>query len=808
MKISYNWLKQYLNIDLPAERVSEILTDTGLEVEGLEKVDTIKGGLRGVLIGEVLETRPHPNADRLKVCTVNIGADEPVQIVCGAKNVAANQKVPVATVGTEIFLKDDSFTIKKSKLRGEVSEGMICAEDELGLGDDHDGIMVLDPSAEVGSPAAEYFNIESDYLIEIGLTPNRTDAMSHYGVARDLRAALLRFGEENLDLHLPSTANFLVKSKELPIDVEIESTDSCYRYMGVSIKGVEIGPSPDWMQNRLRTIGLNPINLAVDVTNFVLHECGHPMHAFDADKIADHKIIVRKAKEGEAFTTLDETELKLSDQDMVIADTEKALVLAGVYGGLNSGVSHETKNIFLEAAYFNPVSIRKSAKRHGLNTDSSFRYERGVDPEMTEYALRRAASLILEYGGGEIAMEPRDEHPVKLEPFQVSLDLDYMDTLIGESIPMEMVRTILAGLEIRIKAETSRTLQLEVPQYRQDVQRPADIVEEVLRIYGFNAVPYEGAMQLSVAKIDPRDDSKQREVISSLLSASEFNEMMNNSLTKASHYEKYGYQAEASVKMLNPLSQDLGVMRQSLLFGGLEVIDYNRKRQRLDLKVYEFGRTYQMAADGSYKESERLGIWISGQERRENWKYASQDSDFFNLKNAVLNVLDRLGIQGYQESYFKDAIYGEGLRFNRGQSSLVDMGSVHPKVLKDFDIKAPVYYADLNWDMIRKAAKKVQIVMEDLPKYPEVRRDLALLVNKEVNYSDLAQTASKAGGKLLRSINLFDVYEGKNLPEGKKSYALSFVFRHDEKTLNDKAVEQFMSKILKSLEESHEASLR
>ncbi len=808
MKISYNWLKQYLDIDLPADRVSEILTDTGLEVEGLEMVDTIKGGLRGVLIGEVLDTKPHPNADRLKLCTVNIGAEAPVQIVCGAKNVAANQKVPVATVGAELYTEEGSFTIKKSKLRGEVSEGMICAEDELGLGDDHDGIMVLDPQAEVGSPAADYFNIESDYLIEIGLTPNRTDAMSHYGVARDLRAALLRFGEDNIDLHLPSTANFVVKSKDLPVDVDIQCPDSCYRYMGVSLKGVKVGASPEWIQNRLRSIGLKPINLAVDVTNFVLHECGHPLHAFDADKIKDHKIIIRKAQEGEAFTTLDETELKLSAEDMVIADSEKALVLAGVYGGLNSGVSEESQNIFLEAAYFNPVSIRKSAKRHALNTDSSFRYERGVDPEMTEYALKRAASLILEYGGGEIAMDIRDEHPVKLEPFQVSLDLDYMDTLIGESIPMEMVRTILAGLDIRIMAEVSRTLQLEIPQYRQDVQRPADVVEEVLRIYGFNAVPYEGAMQLSVAKIDPRDDARQREAISSLLSGMGFHEMLNNSLTKASHYEKYGFKPEASVAMINPLSQDLGVMRQSMLFGGLEVIDYNRKRQRPDLKLYEFGRTYRMEEDGSYKEAERLGIWISGQERPENWKFPNQDSDFFSLKNAVLNVLDRLGIKGYQEEGFQDELFGEGLRLARGKSSLVDLGLVHPKVLKDFDIKAPVYYADLNWDMIRKAAKKVQIVMEDLPKYPEVRRDLALLVNKEVTYNELALSAAKAGGKLLRAINLFDVYEGKNLPEGKKSYALSFVFRHDEKTLNDKAVEQFMDKILKSLEKNHQASLR
>lgn len=807
MKISYNWLKQYLNIDLPAEKVSEYLTDTGLEVEGLEQIDTIKGGLRGVVIGEVLDTRQHPNADRLKVCEVNIGAENPVQIVCGAKNVAAGQKVPVATVGTEIYTDEGSFTIKKSKLRGETSEGMICAEDELGLGNDHDGIMVLNPEAVVGSPAAEYFKIESDHVIEIGLTPNRTDAMSHYGVARDLRAALLRFGHKNIELSLPSTANFMVKSKALNIEVEIQDSEACYRYMGVSLSGVTIGSSPEWIQNRLRAIGLNPINLAVDVTNFVLHETGHPLHAFDANKIADRKIVVRKASEGEDFTTLDGSEIKLSDQDLVIADTEKPMVLAGVYGGLNSGVTEKTSNIFIEAAYFNPVSIRKSAKRHGMNTDSSFRYERGVDPEMTEYALKRAASLIQEYGGGEITMEIADEHPVKVEPFTVSLDMDYMDTLIGEAIPEGMVRDILASLDIRIKAEVSRTLQLEIPSYRQDVQRPADVVEEILRIYGFNAVPYDGAMQISVAQLDPKDDAKEREAISSLLSAQGFHEMMNNSLTKASHYEGYGFKAEESVAMLNPLSQDLGVMRQSMLFGGLEAIDYNRKRQRADIKVYEFGRVYRKTQD-SYQEEERLAIWISGQERAENWKFGNEASDFFSLKNAVLNLLNRLGITSYQEEALANDIILDGLRFGRGSATMVEMGSLHPKLLKDFDIKAPVYYADLNWSMIRKAAKKHQIVMQDLAKYPESRRDLALLVDQGTSYKDLALSATKAGGKILRAVNLFDVYEGKNLPEGKKSYALSFVFRHDEKTLNDKAVEQMMDKIQKSLEKNHQVSLR
>lgn len=807
MKISYNWLKEYLKVDLNPEKVSEYLTDTGLEVEGVERIDTVKGGLRGVVIGEVLCCRQHPNADRLKVTEVNIGTGTPVQIVCGAPNVAEGQKVPVATVGTEIYTEDGSFTIKKSKLRGETSEGMICAQDELGLGSDHDGIMVLDPNAEIGQAAADYFQIESDYVIEIGLTPNRTDAMSHYGVARDLRAALLRFGHENLELQLPSVAAFKQERTDFPVKISIENSDACYRYMGISLQGVKVAESPAWLQNRLRAIGLNPINNIVDIGNYVLHETGHPMHAFDADKIAGKQIVVKNAVAGQSFETLDGSKLTLDANDLMIWDAERPMVLAGVYGGKDSGVSMETTNVFLEVAYFDPVHIRKSAKRHGLNTDSSFRYERGVDPEMSEYALKRAVTLIQEIAGGEVSMPIADEHPVRIQKDEVTLNLDRMHRLIGQEIPLEQVRDILASLDIRIKAESGQNWNLEIPAYRRDVQREADVVEEVLRIYGFNAVPYDGPMRISVAAKDPADDAKEREMVSALLSSIGYHEIMSNSLTKASYYEKYGFSADNSIAMLNPLSQDLGVMRQSMLFGGLEAVEYNSKRQRPNLKFYEFGRIYRKDNE-HFTEKEHLALWLSGLAADENWKRGAEESEFYHLKNAIQLVLERMGIREYQESALSGDFWTEGVRLHRGKKDFARIGMVHPSLLKSFDLKQAVFYAELEWDTLVAACRKNEIIMQDLPKYPEVRRDLALLVDQGVQYGDLALAAAKAGGKLVKGINLFDVYEGKNLPAGKKSYALSFTLAHEEKTLNDKAVEQIMSKILASLEKQFGASLR
>ena len=807
MKISYNWLKQYLDIKLPAERVSELLTDTGLEVEGLEQIDTIKGGLRGVVIGEVLTCEKHPNADKLNCTTVNIGGDEILPIVCGAPNVAAGQKVLVATVGTEIYTEDDSFTIKKSKIRGEVSQGMICAEDELGLGESHDGIMVLPADAQVGQAAAEYFNIESDFVFEIGLTPNRTDAMSHYGVARDLRAAILRYEGGNLALTLPTLTPLSNSSEDLPIKISIKNSEACYRYSGLALKNVQVKTSPDWLQNRLRAIGLKPLNNIVDITNYVLHETGHPLHAFDAAKISGAEINVQNAEEGQVFTTLDGSELKLSNKDLMICDAEKPLVLAGVYGGLNSGVSQETTSVFLEAAYFNSVSVRKSAKRHGLNTDSSFRYERGVDPEMTLFALKRAASLMIELAGAELAMNIKDEHPHTIEATQVVLDLNRMNTLIGHSIEPNLVRSILHSLDIRILSESHQKLNLEIPTYRIDVQREADVIEEVLRIYGFNAVPYDGPMRISVAKIDPKDDSREREIISNLLASLGFNEMMNNSLTKASYYNDFGFKIEESIQMLNPLSQDLAIMRQSLVFGGLEAVAHNSKRQRSDISLFEFGREYKLDGE-KFQERESLGLWISGKDKPENWQKPNEESDFYTLKQSCVKILERLGIDKLKEDALDNPIYLEGISLKQGDKEIASIGLLSSKLTKSLEIKAPVFYAHFDWSALVKIAKRKKIVMADLPKYPAVRRDLALLVDSATTYASLRQASQKAGGALLRDINLFDVYQGKNLPEGKKSYALSFVFRHDEKTLNDAAVDQSIKKILGSLEKQFQASLR
>lgn len=807
MKISYNWLKEYINTNLPAAEVSELLTNTGLEVEGLEEIETVKGGLKGVVIGEVLTCESHPNADRLKVTTVNVGGDKPLHIVCGAPNVAAGQKVPVATVGTEIFTDDGSFKIKKSKIRGEASEGMICAEDELGLGQSHDGIMVLDPTAEVGTPAAEFFNIESDFVFEIGLTPNRTDAISHYGVARDLRAALLRFGHEGVDLQQPSVASFAVNSKDLPVDIKIENREACYRYAGLSLKDVKIGPSPDWLQNRLRAIGLAPINNVVDITNFIMHETGHPLHAFDLAKIAGNCIHVKTLAAGTKFTTLDEKERELHADDLMICDDHKGLVLAGVFGGLESGVTETTTNVFLEAAHFNPVSIRKAAKRHGLNTDSSFRYERGVDPEMTIYALKRAAILIRDIAGGEIAMDIRDEHPTKIAPHEVSVDLKRMTQLIGQEIETDLVKNILSWLDIRIKAESGGTLHLEIPAYRHDVTREADVVEEVLRIYGFNAVEFGSKMQISVAQVDSKDAAAYRDKISALLSGRGFLEMINNSLTKPAYYNGNGFEAEKSVEMLNPLSQDLAVLRQDLIFGGLESISYNIKRQRSDLRFYEFGRHYQKGNKG-YKEEERMALWITGAEGNESWRGSAEASDFFTLKNELIHILAALSLEKIEEQAFEGELFDEALKFDIFKNEVVVFGRVKTALAKNFDIKQPVYYANLNWAKLAELAAKQRIVMKDLPRFPEVRRDLALLLDDSIRYSDLKQAAEKAERKILKEVNLFDVYQGKNLPEGKKSYAMSFVMQDAEKTLQDKQVDKVMEKILSSFKKQFNAELR
>jgi phenylalanyl-tRNA synthetase beta chain len=808
MKISYNWLKEYLPVELEPEKVSELLTDTGLEVEGLERIDTVKGGLKGVVIGEVISCKPHPNADKLKLTEVNIGLNEPLQIVCGAPNVDKGQFVPVATINTEIHTEEGSFKIKKSKLRGELSEGMICSAKELGLGDSHEGIMVLDEPVAPGTQAAEYFEIESDHVFEIGLTPNRTDAMSHYGVARDLRAALLRHGTSALELNAPSVSSFSVQNKSLLINIKIENSEACYRYTGLSISGVKVESSPSWLQNRLRSIGLSPINNVVDITNYVLHETGHPLHAFDADQIKGGQIIVKNLPEGSPFTTLDGTEIKLSNKDLMICDEERGLVLAGVYGGSDSGVSEKTSRVFLEGAYFNPVSVRKSAKRHGLSTDSSFRYERGVDPEMTLYALKRAAILIRDIAGGEISMDIADEHPVKLEKPTLSFNLERMNRLIGQEIPVEVVRNILSSLDIKIRAEHGGNMQLEIPLYRTDVRREADVVEEVLRIYGFNAIDEPKAMRISIAQGDAKGEPVYRKLISNFLSSIGFFEIMNNSLTKGTYFEKAGFKPEYSIAMLNPLSQDLGVMRQSLVFGGLENLAYNIKRQRPQLKFYEFGRQYRLVGDQNYHEEMRLALWLTGGGDSENWREAQRESDFYDLKASCLNILKRLGLPKLKEKANSSPLFSEGLELTKGKKLIATLGKVKPEIARDLDIKQAVYYAEIAWPEALDLARKNQIIMQELPRFPEVRRDLALLVDKSTEYRNLEATALQNGGNLLKEVNLFDVYEGKNLPANKKSYAMSFILQHDAKTLNDQMVEQTMARILKALEKEHQVSLR
>ena len=807
MKISYKWLKDYINVDLAVNEIADILTDTGLEVEGVEEVESVKGGLKGVVIGEVLSCEPHPNADRLKKTTISIGNNNPLHIVCGAPNVTVGQKVLIATIGTTLYSDEGSFEIKKSKIRGELSEGMICAEDELNLGESHDGIMVLEDNPAVGIAAAEYFNIESDFVFEIGLTPNRTDAMSHYGVARDLRAALIQRGHNNIELSLPSVDHFKVDNQDLPIGIDIQNTNACPRYSGVSLTNVKIAPSPDWLQNRLKAIGIGPINNVVDITNYVLHETGHPLHGFDADKIEGRKIVVKTLSSGTKFTTLDDKERELDEKDLMVCDTKNGMVIAGVFGGLNSGVSNNTTNIFIESAYFNPVSVRKTAKRHGLNTDSSFRYERGVDPNSGIYALKRAALLIKEIAGGEISMNIEDHYPTPIDDFKVSLNLDRMNSLIGQEIEEEIVIRILNSLDISVDSKSERNLNLNVPAYRADVQREADIVEEVLRIYGFNAIDFGSKMNISIAQSDPKSETRFKERTSTALSGRGFAEIMNNSLTKPSYYEDSGFELKNCVDILNPLSQDLAVMRQSLLFGGLEIIAHNSNRQRPNLKLYEFGKVYSKKEE-LYSEESRLGIWLSGSEKPESWNLTPSTSDFYNLKAEVSQILTQLGFSNLDEEETETKYLDYGLNVFLNKKVIATLGKVKSSLTKAMDIRGDVYFATLDWAYLSQKAKKLKVQFADIPKYPEVRRDLALLVDQKVKYADLKNSALRTEKKLLKSINLFDVYEGKNLAAGKKSYALSFVLRDNEKTLNDKQVDKVMNKILSSFKHQFQAELR
>ena len=838
MNISYNWLKRYIALTDSAEQVAQILTSIGLEVGKVEQVQTIKGGLEGLVVGEVLTCVDHPNSDHLHITTTRVAPDaEPLQIVCGAPNVAAGQKVIVATVGTVLYDGDEKFTIKRGKIRGEESLGMICAEDEIGVGTSHDGIMVLPADTPVGMPAKEYFGVEDDTLIEVDITPNRADGASHYGVARDLYAYYQAKGV-NVALVKPCVEDFKVNSHALPIEVVVENAEACPRYTGVSIKGVTIQESPDWLKKALNTIGIRPINNVVDVTNFVLHEMGQALHSFDADKIKGNKVIVKNATEGQKFVTLDGVERTLSAADLMICNAEEPMCIAGVFGGQESGISETTTNVFLESAYFDPVSIRKTARRHQLSTDASFRYERGCDPNNTLYVLKRCALLIQEVAGGEIAMEIVDEvKGEKLEvkdekyfaPFPVEFNIDRAHALIGKELGEELIERILHAMEVEIVSKEGKTWQLGVPRYRVDVQRECDVVEDILRIYGYNNVEFPEKLNTSLS-YNPKPNPVALQIrISEQLTAQGFNEILNNSLTKVSYYEPLeGLSLATCVKIMNPLSQDLGVMRQTLLFGGLESIQRNANRKNADLKFYEFGNCYhynaQKIADRqakdphwvydplyAYSEEPHLALWLTGNKTAQSWVQKEEKTSFYTLHAYVNNVLRRLGVnvQLLNMEPLNSELCSDGMVIKAPNGKQIGfMGIVNGKLLKAFDIDNPVYYADLDWNMLLKLNKQYKPVINDLPKFPEVKRDFALLVDKSVKFADLAKAALAAEKKLLKAVNLFDVYEGKNLEAGKKSYALSFILQDAENTLKDKQIEAIMAKLLKTFEEKFGAKLR
>ncbi|WP_299620545.1 phenylalanine--tRNA ligase subunit beta [uncultured Tenacibaculum sp.] len=808
MKISYNWLQQFLQFDWNPEKIGELLTDLGLEVEGIELKESIKGSLKGVVVGEVLTCVKHPNADKLKVTTVNLGNGEPVQIVCGAPNVDAGQKVPVATIGTMLYdEKGEGFKIKKGKIRGEESHGMICAEDELGLGSSHDGIMILDESLVPGTPCAEVFKIETDHVFEIGLTPNRADAMSHYGVARDLRAGLLQ-NDIKLELISPSVSDFHVDERRLKIDVEVDNKELVPRYCGITITDIEVKDSPEWIKNRLKAIGIVPKNNIVDITNYVLHELGQPLHAFDASKIKGNKVVVKTLPEGTKFTTLDEVERELSAEDIMICDAEEnPLCIGGVFGGLKSGVTENTTTVFLESAYFNPVAVRKTAKRHGLNTDASFRFERGIDINQTKYALKRAALLIEEYAGGKMSSDIMDFYPEKVNDFEVFLSFENVYKLIGQAIPKETIKNILASLEIKINSITEAGLGLVIPSYRVDVQREADIIEEILRVYGYNNIEFSHKLNTSIS-FDNNTQVKVENIVSEQLVSLGFNETMANSLTKAEYIElSEDLNDNFNVEMLNPLSNDLRVLRQSLLFSGLESISYNINRKNNSLKFFEFGKTYHKYESG-YQEDKHLTLFVTGNKLKDNWKLASEASSFFYLKGIITSIFERLGLSKLKTTPVKSTVFSEGLSLSLGKTKLVDFGVVKRSILKEFSIKQEVLFADFKWDVILDLVGKKKVKVADLPKYPAVKRDLALLLDSGVEFKEIYNLSFQSERKLLKEVDLFDVYEGDNLPEGKKSYAVSFILQDENKTLNDKQIDKIMQKLQQTFEKNVGAELR
>lgn len=813
MKISYNWLNDYLNLTISPEQTSEILTDIGLEVEKTEIVESIKGGLKGLVIGEVLEVEKHPGADKLNKTKVNIG-EEILNIVCGAPNVKQGQKVVVATVGTVLYTENgESFKIKKSKIRGEESAGMICAEDEIGIGKSHEGIMVLDSSAKIGLSAAEYFDLKNDTVFDIGLTPNRADAMSHFGVARDLMVALKHKNilPKEAQCCSPSVSAWNIDNTNRTITIDIKDPEACPRYAGVTLSGLTVKDSPEWLQKRLEAIGLAPINNIVDATNFVLHELGQPLHAFDADKIKGDQIIVKHASDKQKFITLDESERELHSEDLMICNIEEPMCIAGVFGGLDSGVNESTTSIFLESAYFNPVSVRKTAKRQGLNTDASFRFERGIDPETVVYALQRAALLIKEIAGGTISSEIQEFYPVQIQNHRVSFNYDNCARLIGTNISEKIIDSILEDLQIKQLSKSGKDLELEVPAFRNDVLREADITEEILRIFGFNNVPVPSKLNTSITHKDKTDSRALLNLVADRLSDNGFAEIMSNSLSKSAYLETFESKkinSKFAVTMLNPLSSELNTMRQSLLFNGMEAIIYNINRKNGSLKLFEFGKTY-FKFDSGYQENQVLSMFVTGNEHSENWDKEEKQVDFFSIKKEVINTLSRLGILKNQLIHAtKNELLAEGLAISINKKPVADFGRVSKKVLAHFGIKQPVYYAEINWDSVLQLMVMNKTKYKELAKFPSSRRDLSLLLDKEIKFEQIQEIASRADRKILKEIGLFDIYEGKNLPEGKKSYAVSFLFQDENKTLVDKQIEKIMTKIQGELESKLGASLR
>ena len=820
MNISYKWLKEYVDFDLTPQHVAEALTSCGLEVGGLEEVQTIRGGLKGLYVGKVLTCEPHPNSDHLHITTVDLGKGEPQQIVCGAHNVAANQKVIVADLGCVLYDGDKEFVIKRSKLRGVESLGMICAEDEIGVGTSHDGIIVLPEDAPIGMPAAEYYNLESDWVIEVDITANRSDALSHYGVARDLYA-WLKQNNYQTELHKPNCDAFEVDNESLTIDVEVKNTEACKRYACVSISNCEVKESPEWLQNKLKIVGIRPINNIVDITNYIMMAYGQPMHCFDADMVAGHKIVVTTQPEGTKFITLDGEEHSLSEKDLSICNANEAMCIAGIFGGKGSGTYENTRNIVLESAYFHPTWIRKSARRHGLSTDASYRFERGIDPNGQVYALKQAAILCKELAGGQVSMQIKDVYPEPIEGSKVVLTYDYVNSLIGKEIGKDTIKSIVTSLDMKIEAENENQIEILVPAYRVDVKRPCDVVEDILRIYGYNNV--EIPLQLKGTLTIPTDEDRNRKyinLISEQLVGGGFNEILNNSLTKVSYYKDLNcYTEETTVKILNPLSADLGVMRQTLLFGGLESIVRNANRKNSNLRFFEFGNCYhydesKKEADKlikAYTQGQHLGLWVTGKRVENSWAHPNEDASFYELKAYVENILVRLGLSLQAVTLVKgeNNIFEDSISIvTKAGKIIAELGIVAYKLTKNMGITNEVFFADIYWDNLLKAVKKHVVEYKEISKYPAVSRDLALLVDKTVEFEQIKEIAYSTEKKLLKAVELFDVYEGKNLPEGKKSYAVNFILQDEQKTLNDKQIDSIMKKLIDNLTKRLNAELR